>query len=110
MKSDYKIGMKYRINFKKLFKPCSTTDKVIFANFFHFLLSNNAFNLYFENINNYTTCMIIDFSTGKNGMWLISSAFSWADSPQGFAFWDKLHQRWQASLYRSGVVKDLYSF
>lgn len=109
MKSDYKIDMKYRINFKKLFKPRSTTDKEIFANFFHFLLSNNAFNLYFENVLNETTVLPC-LTTNKNGMWLISSAFSWADSPQGFAFWGKLHRRWQASLYRSGVVKDLNSF
>lgn len=102
--------MKYRINFKKLFNPCSTSDKVIFANFFHFLLSNNAFNLYFENVLNETNGSLTCFTTGNNGMWLISSAFSWADSPQGYAFWDKLHREWQASLYWSGVVKDLHSF
>lgn len=43
-------------------------------------------------------------------MWLISSGFSWADSPQGYAFWNKLHREWQASLYWSGVVKDLHDF
>lgn len=102
--------MKYRINFKKVFNPCSTSDKVIFANFFHFLLSSNAFNLYFENLFNDATAPITALTTTKNGMWLISSAFSWADSPQGFSFWNNLHHRWQASFYRSGVVKDLYSF
>lgn len=102
--------MKYRINFNKLFRPCSTTDKVIFVNFFHFLLSSNAFNLYFENLFNDATAPITALTTSKNGMWLISSAFSWADTPQGFDFWDKLHRRWQASLYRSGVVQDLYNF
>ena len=91
--------MKYRIIFKKLFNPCSTSDKVIFANFFHFLLSNNVFNLYFENIVNDSTSLMRAFTTDHNGMYLISSAFTWVDTPQGFRFWENLHRKWQSSLF-----------
>ena len=97
--------MKYRIIFKKLFNPCSTSDKVIFANFFHFLLSNNAFNLYFENLFNDATDPIAALTTKKNGMWLISSAFSWSDSPQGYDFWNELHQKWQTLQYNNDLGK-----
>lgn len=46
----------------------------------------------------------------KNGMWLISLAFSWPDSPQGYDFWYELHQKWQALLFNRALVKDLYIF
>lgn len=91
--------MKYRIIFKKLFNPCSTSDKVIFAKFFYFLLSNNVFNLYFENIVNDSTTLMRAFTTDHNGMYLISSAFTWVDTPQGFRFWENLHRKWQSSLF-----------
>lgn len=91
--------MKYRIKYKTLFRPRSKNDKVIFANFFYFLLSNNAFNLYFKNIVNDSTSLMRAFTTDHNGMYLISSAFTWADTPQGFRFWENLHRKWQSSLF-----------
>ena len=91
--------MKYRINFKTLFRPCSKNDKVILSKFFYFLLSNNVFNFYFENIVNDSTSQITAFTTVKDGMWLISTAFTWVDTPQGFGFWENLDRKWQSSLF-----------
>ena len=91
--------MKYRIKCKTLFRPRSKNDKLIFAKFFYFLLSNNVFNLYFENIVNDSTSLMRAFTTDHNGMYLISSAFTWVDTPQGFRFWENLHRKWQSSLF-----------
>ena len=84
------IGGNYLLHNNEISEKLKPNLK-IFANF---LLINNAFNKYFENVYYSPWCQGITRKLYKYEEYWILKAFEWERTPQGYSFWEKLNRKW----------------
>ena len=70
--------------------------------FVYFLIKNNAYKAYTSNLRHHT---IESIYLTYNGLYLISEAFIWDDTNEGFEYWSKLNNSWINSI--SSLSKEL---
>ena len=69
---------------------------MIYKAFIRFLKTEKKFNSYKENINK----SLISIQYIQNPQYWIARTFDWADTTEGFTFWNRIHVKWML-LYRA---------
>lgn len=90
-----------------------TSNKIILKRFIAFLKQNGAYKIYLNNISrergvSESTLFIksaFNIWEDYKGKSLISRAFSWSTTEEGYAFWRTLHYKW---TYEAVNLKKLY--
>jgi len=82
-------------SFEDFLEKNNTSLSTYFSNVAHYL-NINAKYINTENI--HTLSDLIEFlnlAPGDTGLWyIISSPFSWEETPEGHMFWDDIHKEW----------------
>lgn len=90
-----------------------TSNKIILKRFIAFLKQNGAYQIYLNNISRergVSESILFIKSTFNiladcKGKCLISRAFSWSATEEGYVFWRTLHNKW---AYEAVNLKKLY--
>lgn len=89
------------------------SNKIILKRFIAFLKQNGAYQIYLNNISRErgVSESILFIKSAFNiwedykGRYLISRAFSWSATEEGYAFWRRLHNKWTCETVN---LKKLY--
>ena len=63
--------------------------------FVYFLIKNKTYKVYIDNLK---PCTLETMYLTYNGLFLISEAFIWDNTKQGFEYWSSLNKLWIKSL------------
>lgn len=90
-------GCLYRACDEFLLKLKSTQAEKIINNFNEFLKTNNAFDAYYENINeggSKQSDFVWRFFSRGHISGIIDNSFIWSNTPQGHDYWSNLDRMW----------------